>query len=60
MTDFFEIDEKIQKVRELNLDDFSIEDLKKYIEELKKEIERVELEYKKKEQLLKDASKFFD
>ena len=59
MTDFFEIDEKKKTIKTLNLDDFSIEDLKKYIDELKAEIERVELEIKKKESLKKNAEKFF-
>ena len=59
MTDFFEIDEKKKTIKTLNLDDFSIEDLKKYIDELKAEIERVELEINKKESLKKNAEKFF-
>ena len=37
MSDFFEIDETKKTIRNLNLDDFSIEDLHKYIEELKLE-----------------------
>ena len=41
MTDFFEIDEKQKTVKILNLDDFSIEDLKNYISELQTEIIRV-------------------
>ena len=34
MTDFFEVDEKQKTVKILNLEDFSIEDLKNYISEL--------------------------
>ena len=43
----------------VNLDDFSIEDLKQYIKELRDEIYRVELEIKKKENLIKEAQKIF-
>ena len=35
MTDFFEIDEKNKTIKILNLDEFSIEDLSKYLKELK-------------------------
>ncbi len=59
MIDFFEIDEKKQTIKTLNLDDFSIEDMKKYIEEIKLEIERVQQEIKKKENLKKSAENFF-
>ena len=59
MTDFFEIDEKQKTVKILNLDDFSIEDLKNYISELQKEILRVKDEIKKKENLKLNAEKFF-
>ncbi len=59
MTDFFEIDETKKTLKTLNLDDFSVEDLKKYIEELKNEIERVQLEIKKKNDLIVSANKFF-
>ena len=59
MTDFFEIDEKENTVKILNLDDFSIEDLKKYVSELQTEILRVKDEIKKKENLKLNAEKFF-
>ena len=59
MTDFFEIDEKQKKVKILNLDDFSIEDLHNYISELQTEILRVKDEIKKKENLKLNAEKFF-
>ncbi|MDC3056480.1 DUF1192 family protein [Pelagibacteraceae bacterium] len=59
MTDFFEIDEKQKTVKILNLDDFSIEDLKNYISELQTEILRVKDEIKKKESLKLNAEKFF-
>ncbi len=59
MTDFFEIDETKKTIKVLNLDDFSIEELKKYIEELKKEIERVNLEVEKKSSFKNHAEGFF-
>ena len=59
MTDFLEIDEKKKTVKSLILDDFSVEDLDKYILELKNEIKRVEEEIIKKNKLFKDAEKFF-
>ena len=59
MTDFFEIDEKQKTVKILNLDDFSIEDLKNYVSELKTEILRVKDEIKKKENSKLNAEKFF-
>ena len=59
MTDFFEIDDAKKTIKTLNLDDFSIEDLEKYISELKSEIERVNLEIKKKYNLKKDAENVF-
>ena len=59
MTDFLEIDEKKKTVNSLILDDFSVEDLDKYIVELKNEIKRAEEEIIKKNKLFKDAEKFF-
>ena len=59
MTDFFEIDEKNKTIKILNLDEFSIEDLSKYLKELNKEIERVEVEVQKKISVKKDAEEFF-
>ena len=59
MTNFFEVDEKQQTVKILNLDDFSVEDLQNYISELKTEILRVQDEIKKKENLKLNAEKFF-
>ena len=59
MTDFFEIDEKNKTIKSLNLDDLSIEDLKKYIDELLDEIERVKLEISKKQNSKKSAESFF-
>ena len=59
MDDFIEFDKEKKTVKSMNLDDFSVEDLKKYIEELNDEIKRVELEMKKKNKFQKDADKFF-
>ena len=59
MIDFFEIDEVKKTVKILKLDDFSIEDLKKYINELNNEIERVKEEIKKKDNSIKNANKYF-
>ena len=59
MTDFFEVDEKQKTVKLLNLDDFSVEDLQKYIYELQTEILRVQDDIKKKENLKLNAEKFF-
>ena len=59
MDDFLEIDEKKKTINSLNLDDFSVEDLEKYISELNKEISRVKEEINKKNKLKKEAKTFF-
>ena len=59
MDDFLEIDEKKKTINLLNLDDFSIEDLDKYILELNKEILRVKEEINKKNKSKKEAHNFF-
>ena len=59
MNDFLEFDETKKTIKSLNLDDFSIEDLKNYIDELKNEIERTNNEINKKSGLLNEAEKFF-
>ena len=59
MSDFFEVDEKHKKIKTLNLDEFSIEDLNNYIEELNKEILRVKSELQKKNNVRKEAEDFF-
>ena len=59
MTNIFEIDEPNKTIKTLNLDDFSVEDLKKYISELEMEIERVIKEIEKKNEFKKDAESFF-
>ena len=60
MDDFLEIDEKKKTINTLNLDDFSVEDLDKYILELNKEILRVKEEINKKNKLKKEAQNFFE
>ena len=59
MTDFFEIDETKKSIKNLILDDFSIEDLNKYVEELKVEIDRVTKEIERKKSSKKSAENFF-
>ena len=59
MGDFLEFDDEKKSVKSINLDDFSVEDLRKYIMELEKEKKRTELEMKKKNNLLEEAKKFF-
>ena len=59
MDDFLEIDEKKKTINTLNLDDFSVEDLNKYILELNKEILRVKEEINKKNILKREAQNFF-
>ena len=59
MDDFLEIDEKKKTINSLNLNDFSVEDLDKYILELNKEILRVKEEINKKNILKKEAQNFF-
>ena len=59
MSDFFEIDEKQKTIKIQNLDDFSIEDLNKYIGELNEELLRVNSELQKKTAVKKDAENYF-
>jgi len=59
MKDFLEYEETQKTIKALNLDDFSIEDLNKYILELNNEINRVNKEIDKKSNLLSVAEKYF-
>ena len=59
MDDFLEFDDEKKSIKSINLDDFSIEDLKKYIRELEDEKKRTELEIKKKKDFQEKAKKFF-
>ena len=60
MSDFLEYDEKKKTIKVLNLDEFSVDDLKKYIDELNNEIIRSKKEIKRKSKFLTDAEKFFN
>ncbi len=59
MDDFLEFDEKKKTINPLILDDFSVEDLEKYISELRSEILRAEQEVKKKNKFKNEANKLF-
>ena len=59
MGDFLEFDDVKKSVKSINLDDFSVEDLRKYIKELEEEKKRTVLEIKKKNNLQEEAKKFF-
>ena len=59
MEDFLEIDEKKKTIKSLNLDDFSIDELKYYIKELEREILRTTEEISKKKNIQEKANKFF-
>ena len=59
MRDFLEYEETKKTIKALNLDDFSIEDLNKYILELNDEVDRVNNEIAKKSELLSEAQKYF-
>ena len=59
MNEFLEYDENKKSIKSLNLDDFSVEDLDKYISELKVEIDRVNLEKTKKIELIRQAENIF-
>ena len=59
MNEFLEYDESKKSIKSLNLDDFSVEDLDKYILELKNEIDRVNMEKVKKKKLISEAENIF-
>ena len=59
MNEFLEYEENRKSIKSLNLDDFSVEDLDKYILELKNEIDRVNIEKLKKKKLIIDAENIF-
>ena len=56
---FIEFEENTKAIKSINLDDFSVEDLKKYTIELQNEVIRVKKEIEKKTNLLSEADKFF-
>ena len=59
MNEFLEYDENKKSIKSLNLEDFSIEDLDKYISELNDEIEKVNMERVKKKRLISEAENIF-
>ena len=59
MNEFLEYEERKKSIKSLNLDDFSIEDLDKYISELKDEIERANMEKIRKKKLISEAENIF-
>ena len=59
MNEFLEYEETKKSIKSLNLDDFSVEDLDKYISELKYEIKRVNMEKVKKKKLISEAENIF-
>ena len=59
MDDFLEFDSEKKAIKSINLDDFSIEDLRMYINELENEIKRAEVEVIKKNKFQLEAQKFF-
>ncbi len=59
MGDFLEYDENKKTIKVLNLDEFSVDELEKYIFELTSEIDRSKKEIERKSKFLKDAENFF-
>ena len=59
MNEFLEYEESKKSIKSLNLDDFSVEDLNKYISELNEEIYRVNMEKVKKKKLISEAENIF-
>ena len=59
MNEFLEYEENKKSIKALNRDDFSVEDLDKYILELKDEIERANMEKVKKKNLISEAESIF-
>ena len=59
MIDFLEINEKDKTVKSINLDEFSVEDLEKYMVELNCELARAKEEIIKKKKFKNEAQKYF-
>lgn len=59
MDDYLEFEKETKALKSLNLDDFSIDDLKNYIVQLTNEINRVNIEVEKKIKSQNNAEKFF-
>ena len=59
MSNFIEFDEEKKTIKSINLDDYSVEDLKEYIETLTFEINRSKEEIKKRLKTKAEAQNFF-
>ena len=59
MSDLLEFEKDTKVLKSINLDDFSVEDLKQYINDLTNELTRVRVEMEKKTKVQSDAKKFF-
>jgi len=59
MDSFLEFEEDNKKIKSINLDDFSIEDLEKYIDSLMLEVKKAESEIEKRIKTKEEAQKFF-
>ena len=59
MDDYLEFEKDTKLLKSINLDDFSIDDLREYIEQLKREIERVKSELEKNQKTQIEAEKYF-
>ena len=59
MSNFIEFDENTKAIKSINLEDFSVEDLEKYILDLVNEQKRAKEEIKKRLKTKEEAQKFF-
>ena len=59
MNSFLEFEEDKKKIKSINLDNFSIEDLEEYIDGLKLEVKKAEEEIKQRIKTKGEAQKFF-
>ena len=59
MSSFLEFEEDNKKIKSINLDNFSIEDLEVYIDGLKLEVKKAEEEIKQRIKTKEEAQKFF-
>ena len=57
--DYFEYDKKTKALKAIDINEFSVEDLREYIDQLQKEIKRVNFEIEKKSKLQTNAEKYF-
>ena len=59
MDDYLEFEKDTRSLKSINLDDFSVAELKLYINQLNEEIRRVDAEIEKKQKTQKEAEKYF-